>query len=255
MVAVYKSIKISVHDHIGFLTFNRPEQLNAMNREMMNEIIRGIKTLNEDETVKVAVITGNGRAFMAGADIKEYATQTPEQFKSFQKLGLQLYSGIEEAPKPWIAAVNGFALGGGFEIALACDLIIASKAAKMGLPEVFLSLVPGGGATQRLVQKIGLNRVKEMLYFGGQYSSDQLFNWGIVNLLCDDELFEEEVFKYAKKLSRRPLNSVKELKKLAQLSLTSIPFEKKLEEEGEVVFDLFHQEEAKSAIAKFIDKI
>lgn len=119
--------------------------------------------------------------------------------------------------------------------------MIASKAAKMGLPEVFLSLVPGGGGTQRLVQKIGLNRVKEMLYFGGgQYSSDQLFNWGgIVNLVCDDELFEEEVFKYAKKLSRRPLNSVKELKKLAQLSLTSIPFEKKLEEEGEAVFDLF----------------
>lgn len=110
MVAAYKSIKISVHDHIGFLTFNRPEQLNAMNREMMNEIIMGIKTLNEDETVKVAVITGNGRAFMAGADIKEYATQTPEQFKAFQKLGLQLYSGIEEAPKPWIAAVNALPL-------------------------------------------------------------------------------------------------------------------------------------------------
>ncbi|MCL4153139.1 UNVERIFIED_CONTAM: hypothetical protein GTU68_026890, partial [Idotea baltica] len=142
-----------------------------MNREMMNEIIEGIEAVNSNENIHVAVIRGEGRAFMAGADIKEYADQTPEAFKSFQDCGIQLYKSIEEAPKPWIAAVNGFALGGGFEIALSCDMILASSTAKMGLPEVFLSLVPGGGGTQRLIQKIGINRAKELLFFGGQYSA------------------------------------------------------------------------------------
>jgi len=176
----FKTIKVEITDKIAVLKFNRPEQLNAMNRQMMDEIIEAIHWINENEETSVAVIYGEGRAFMAGADIKEYGNQTAEEFISFQEKGKLLYESIENASKPWIAAVNGFALGGGFEIALSCDLILASEQAKMGLPEVFLSLIPGGGGTQRLIQKIGINRVKEMLFFGAQYDSNTLYEWGIV---------------------------------------------------------------------------
>ena len=172
MNKTFKHIIVKSEDKIGFLIFNRPTQLNAMNREMMDEIIEAIRLINTDDSINVGVITGSGRAFMAGADIKEYGDQTLEEFKSFQDRGIKLYETIENASKPWIAAVNGFALGGGFEIALSCDMILASATAKMGLPEVFLSLVPGGGGTQRLIQKVGINRAKELLFFGGQYTAE-----------------------------------------------------------------------------------
>ena len=250
----YKNITVAITADIAVLRFDRPDQLNAMNRVMMDEIISGIEAINKSDKALVGVITGNGRAFMAGADIKEYASQTPEQFKSFQERGIKLYESIENAPKPWIAAVNGFALGGGFEIALACDMILASESAKMGLPEVFLSLVPGGGGTQRLIQKIGINRVKEMLFTGGQYTADALYDWGIVNHVFKADEFDEEVFRFAEKLTRRPPKAIKQLKRLAHLSLSSMPFDQKIEEEGKAVTELFYSKEAQKAIKDFIDK-
>lgn len=254
MDTIYKNITLAWDKAIATLTFNRPNQLNAMNREMMDEIIHGIQAINANKDIRVAIITGNGRAFMAGADIKEYGTQTPEQFKAFQDRGIELYDAIEKAPIPWIAAVNGFALGGGFEIALSCDMILASETAKMGLPEVFLSLVPGGGGTQRLVQKIGINRVKEMLFTGGQYEASTLLDWGVVNHVFPEEEFRESVFRFAGKLTRRPSAALEQLKKLAQLSLAPIPFEDKIAKEGQTVTELFYSEEAKEAIQDFMNK-
>jgi enoyl-CoA hydratase/carnithine racemase len=250
----FRNIDIKIHGQVAILRFNRPEQLNAMNREMMDEIIAGIEQVNQTEDVLVGVITGNGRAFMAGADIKEYANQTPEEFQSFQEKGTELYRCIEEAPKPWLAAVNGFALGGGFEIALACDMILASQSSKMGLPEVFLSLVPGGGGTQRLIQKIGINRTKEILFTGAQFTSSTFEDWGIVNHVYEDSKFEDEVLDFANKLARRPTKAIGELKKLANLSLSPIDFNKKIAEEGRVVLDLFYRDEAQKAIQKFMAK-
>lgn len=254
MTKIFKNIIVKSEDSIGYLIFDRPKQLNAMNHEMMGEIIEAIQMLNLDPSVNVGVITGSDRAFMAGADIKEYANQSTDQFEAFQEQGKLLYASIEHAPIPWIAAVNGFALGGGFEIALACDLIIAKKSAKMGLPEIFLCLIPGGGGTQRLTQKIGINRAKEVLFTGKQYDSKTLYEWGIVNLLAEDESFEKEVSDFAKKLSRRPKKALRELKRLANLSITPIPFQQRLEEEGQTVAKLFMDPEAKEAIQKFIKK-
>ncbi|GAB5553586.1 MAG: enoyl-CoA hydratase-related protein [Saprospiraceae bacterium] len=250
----YQTIIVELIDEIGFIQFNRPEQLNAMNRVMMDEIIAGIEAINTNDQARVGVITGQGRAFMAGADIKEYGQQTLEQFQSFQKKGESLYARLEHAPQPWIAAVNGFALGGGFEIPLACDLILASDQAKMGLPEVFLNLVPGGGGTQRLIQKIGINRVKEMLFTGGQYDAQTLFNWGLVNRVFKAESFEREVLQFAAKLSRRPMEALEQLKKLAYLSLSPASFKDKIEAEGLAVTQLFYSEAAQQAIQNFIDK-
>ena len=250
----FKHIVLKTEGNIGYLVFNRPTQLNAMNREMMDEIIKAILIINADDSINVGVITGSERAFMAGADIKEYGNQTLEQFDAFQKKGIQLYDAIEKADIPWIAAVNGFALGGGFEIAMACDLIIAKTSAKMGLPEVFLSLVPGGGGTQRLAQKIGINRAKEVLFTGGQYSAKTFHDWGVVNLLVEDEAFDVEVSKLAGKLGRRPKTAIKELKRLANLSITHPSFQQHIEEEGKTVARLFLDEEAQEAILNFIKK-
>ena len=254
MVNSYEHIEILIEDDLAFLIFNRPDQLNAMNRKMMGEIIKGIEEINLNEKVKVAIIQGKGRAFMAGADIKEYGSQTPEEFRSFQDNGKKLYESIEGASKPWIAAVDGFALGGGCEIALSCDLILASSRSRMGLPEVHLSLIPGGGGTQRLTEKVGINRAKEMLFTGGQYSATELHNWGVVNRVFDDENFEEEVQAFAKKLTRRSTQSIAQLKRLAQLSLTSTPFDDRIDEEARIVEQLFLTDEARQAIQAFISK-
>ncbi|MCG8310113.1 MAG: enoyl-CoA hydratase/isomerase family protein [Cytophagales bacterium] len=250
----YTHIEILIESDLAYLVFNRPGRLNAMNRKMMTEIIGGIEEINLNEQVKVAVIKGKGRAFMAGADIKEYAIQTPEEFKAFQENGKKLYNLIEQSPKPWIAAVDGFALGGGCEIALSCDLILASERSKLGLPEVHLSLIPGGGGTQRLIQKVGINRAKEMLFTGGQYAALELYNWGIVNRVFENENFTEEVRAFAMKLARRSTQSLAQLKRLTQLSLTNMPFEERIDEEGRTVEQLFLTVEAQQAIEAFISK-
>lgn len=250
----YRNINIDIKEQVAVLSFNRPEQLNAMNREMMDEIIEGIAYVNQEKDILVGVITGKGRAFMAGADIKEYAHQTPEEFQAFQERGTTLYQYIENAPQPWLAAVNGFALGGGFEIALACDMIVASESSKMGLPEVFLNLVPGGGGTQRLIQKIGMNRAKELLFTGGQFTSFTLKDWGIVNHVYEDAEFQKGVLDFANKLARRPSRAIEQLKKLANLSLLPIDFDQRIAEEGKVVKELFYSEEAQQAIQQFMDK-
>lgn len=253
-VKTFKTIEVEITDKIAVLKFNRAAQLNAMNRQMMDEIIEGILWINSNEDINTAIITGEGRAFMAGADIKEYGNQTSEEFDAFQEKGKELYDAIENASKPWIAAVNGFALGGGFEIALSCDFILASEDAKMGLPEVFLSLIPGGGGTQRLIQKIGVNRVKEMLFLGGQYDAKSLKDWGIVNAVFSSDNFLAEAMDYAGKLSRRPKQSIAQLKRLVNLSLTATPFEERINNEARTVKELYLHEEAQKAIQNFIKK-
>ncbi|WP_339740704.1 enoyl-CoA hydratase/isomerase family protein [uncultured Sunxiuqinia sp.] len=250
----FTTIQIEIIDKIAVLKFNRPEQLNAMNRQMMDEIIEAIQWINSNEETAVALIFGEGRAFMAGADIKEYGTQTAEEFESFQEKGKQLYESIENASKPWIAAVNGFALGGGFEIALSCDLIVASGSAIMGLPEVFLSLIPGGGGTQRLIQKVGINRVKEMLFLGAQFDAATMYSWGIVNRVFIGDDFFAQAMDFAGKLSRRSESSVAQLKRLANLSLQHIRFDEKINDEARTVKALYLTEEAQTAIQNFIKK-
>lgn len=254
MEKIYKNIVVKIENGIAILKFNRPEQLNAMNRQMMDEIIDAIHSINGNKTVKVAIVTGEGRAFMAGADIKEYGNQTSNEFDAFQEKGIQLYEGVEKASIPWIAAVNGYALGGGFEIALACDMILARKDATMGLPEVFLSLIPGGGGTQRLIQKIGINRVKEMLFTGASISACQLYDWGIVNRVIDKLEFWNQVMDFANKLSRRSSASIAELKRLANMSMSETPFERRIKDEAQTVKRLYLSQEAQAAIQNFIKK-
>jgi enoyl-CoA hydratase/carnithine racemase len=250
----YTTIALKQRDGIATLVLNRPDFLNAMNRAMMDEIIDALTEIINNSSIRVAVITGTGRAFMAGADIKEYAVQSPEQFKDFQQNGIKLYRLIEESAIPFIAAVNGFALGGGLEIALACDFIIAADTAKLGLPEVHLGLIPGGGGTQRLLYKIGMSRVKEMLMLGNTYAAKQMLEWGLVNKVVADEELVDAVYETADKLKRRPAQSLTAFKNLLHPSAIEQSFAERIGKEGVEVFNLFYTPVAQDLIKKFTEK-
>lgn len=251
---LFDTIKLTIGDGVATLVFNRPDQLNAMNDCMMREIIEALKIIGADTSVAVAVIRGEGRAFMAGADIKEYAARSVTAFNAFQQQGTELYELIENAPMPFIAAVNGYALGGGLEIALACDFIIAAESARLGLPEVHLGLIPGGGGIQRLLQRTGLNRLKEIVLLGGSHPAHQFHDWGIVNVLAADDAFDALVEQWVEKLKRRPRQSVAALKELLRPECTELPFAARLDREKAALERLFLTTGAKELIQAFISK-
>lgn len=218
----YTAIGFSITDGLARLVFNRPDQLNAMNRVMMEEIIEALGTINNDPEVRAGLITGAGKAFMAGADIKEYARQTEAEFDAFQTRGRELYAAIEGNAKPIVAAVNGYAFGGGLEIVLACDLVVAAQGAKLGLPEITLGLIPGGGGTQRLPRKIGLNRANELLMTGRTVTAGDLHDWGVVNAVYSREAFEAEAEAFARRLTDKPMAAQRVLKQLSRLAAGSM---------------------------------
>ena len=167
----------------AIIRLNRESKLNALNRFIFDALTGHLDEIARDESCSVAILTGTGRAFCAGADIGEYWKRSGSAFREFQYRGRQLHDQIERNPKPVIAAVNGFAFGGGFELALVCDLIVASERAQFALPEPALGLVPGGGGTQRLPRMIGQNRAKEILLTGRRISAREAYEWGIVNAI------------------------------------------------------------------------
>ena len=251
---MYRYLSLKKENGTAVIQFLRPNQLNAMNREFMNEIADSLKDCFEDPAVKVLILTGSGRAFMAGADIKEYAAQTDAEFVAFQNKGTEIYEAIENSNKPVIAAVNGFALGGGFEICLACDIVIAEKNAKFGLPEVNIGLNPGGGGTQRLIQKVSMNRAKEILFFGGQYTAEQMLDWGIINDVVEGDELLERAEALSAKLQRRSLEAIGEMKALLNVSVSPRGIDERRDIEIQTLFGLFHTEQAKTRIAAFTNK-
>jgi enoyl-CoA hydratase/carnithine racemase len=220
----YKHILLEIKNHIAWLTFNRPGQLNAMNAQMMDEIIRALGEVNVAGIgeVRVAVITGAGKAFMAGADIKEYAQQTQAEFEAFQTKGRNLYAAIEGNAKPVIAAINGYAFGGGLEIALACDMMVAAEGAKMGLPEIKLNLIPGGGGTQRLARKLGTNLANEMIMTGATVTAEEMLRHGLVNHIYPSDEFLEKVGAFASLFTDKEPDRLQAIKQLTRLGASTV---------------------------------
>jgi len=177
----YELLTLSVADRIATVTFNRPDKLNALNDATFVELARAIEEIRGREDVGGVILTGAGRAFVAGADISELAKMTPAGAKWRARRGQTVFRALETLPKPVIAAVNGFALGGGCELAMACHLRIASEAAKFGQPEVKLGIVPGYGGTQRLPRLVGRGRALQLLLTGEQIDAQEAFRIGLVN--------------------------------------------------------------------------
>lgn len=179
----YKNLIINHEKGIATIFINRPEKLNALNKETIQELHEALKSAKENENIRVLILTGNGeKAFVAGADISEFADFSAVQGASLAANGQQiLFDYIENFPKPIIAAINGFALGGGLELAMACHFRIASENAKMGLPEVSLGVIPGYGGTQRLPQLVGKGRAMEMIMTAALINAETAKNYGLVN--------------------------------------------------------------------------
>jgi enoyl-CoA hydratase len=194
----YKNILLSVEGDIGMLTINRPKALNALNIETLEEIQKGIQEIKQASTLKVLIITGAGeKAFVAGADIAEMKGMSPIEALNFSRMGHLTLKMIQDLDRPVLAAVNGFALGGGTEIALACDFIYASENAKFGLPEVTLGIFPGFGGTQRLPRLIGKGKAKELIFSGKMISAQEALQMGIVNRVIPLASLIEETKKAA----------------------------------------------------------
>jgi enoyl-CoA hydratase len=198
----YKNILISSEGEIGILTINRPKALNALNIETLKEIQTGIQEIGNDTAIKVVIITGTGeKAFVAGADILEMKGMNSVEALNFSKRGHLTLKMIQDLDRPVIAAVNGFALGGGAELALACDFIYASDNSKFGLPEVTLGVFPGFGGTQRLPRLIGKGMAKEMILTGKMITAQEALQIGLVNKVVPQAALMEEAKKVAAQIA------------------------------------------------------
>ena len=199
----YNNIIVEKKDGIGYIKINRPKVLNALNQETIKEITNAIVELENDKKIKVVILTGEGKAFIAGADISAMADMTPLEAKEFAELGHNMLNKIENSRLPFIAAINGYALGGGCETLMACDIVIAGKSAKIGQPEINLGIHPGFGGTQRLPRLVGRMKAKELLLTGLNLSAEEAQSIGLINMVVDDEKLMEEAEKLANQIASK----------------------------------------------------
>jgi len=191
----YENIIFEKEENISVITFNRPEAMNALNNQTRAEFASAIDEVTADDEIKVLILTGNGKAFVAGSDIKEFNKTTPYAAHNIRRLGEM----VEKLEKPVIAAVNGFCLGGGCEIAMGCDIIIASEKAKFGQTEINIGIIPGGGGTQRLPRLIGACRAKELIFTGDIIRAEEADRLGLVNRVVP----MDELMPAAKELAKK----------------------------------------------------
>ncbi len=249
----FENLLLEFIEQTAVITINRPEQLNALNKKTIEELHQCLQDLKNNAQVRVIVITGAGeKAFVAGADIKEFVHFTPEEGKKLSAEGHQkLFNFVEAYPKPIIAAINGFALGGGLELAMACHLRIASENAKMGLPEVTLGLIPGYGGTQRLTQLIGKGKALELMLSANMINAVEGLQWGLVNHVVP---LSELIIKALELSSKMSKNSPLALSKVLEAVHQGTFNGQALENEIQLFSDCFGTADFKEGTSAFIEK-
>ena len=215
----YEILKTEIQDEVAVVTISRPEAMNALNSKFFEEMNSLLDDMAKNNDVKVIVLTGEGKAFVAGADISEMVNMNSEQGKSFSKKGQETFNKIENLDKPVIAAVNGFALGGGCELAMATDFRIASKMAKFGQPEVNLGLIPGYAGTQRLSRIVGLSNALYLLYTADMITADDALRMGLVQKVVEPEELLTAAIAIAKKIASKGPDAVKKVKHVTRKGL------------------------------------
>jgi len=216
----YETLMSERKEAVSWITLQRPKALNALNRRVLEELDDALRAFERDPESRVCVLTGAGeKAFVAGADISEMAGMTPLEAQAFCRLGQEVFLRIESIEKPVVAAVNGYALGGGCELALACDLVFASEKAQFGQPEINIGIIPGFGGTQRLPKAVGMWRAREWIYLGEMITAQRAFEIGLVNRVFPQERLLEEVENIARKLSEKPPVALAQAKKAIQKGL------------------------------------
>lgn len=239
---------------IAVLTFNRPEKMNALSTALLNRLEALLGEIANDDGVRVVILTGAGdKAFIAGADISEYNDQTFDQFVDYQFYGRRLFSMLDAFPKPTIGAINGYALGGGFEIALCCDILIASTNARFGLPEGLLGLSPGGGGTQRLTRALGRYVAADVLLSARRLSAERAYALGLVAEVAEPAALMDAALDKARYVLKVAPLSAREMKRLMRDGLdASLATGWAMEQE--VLFRLYHSQDAAEGIRAFVEK-
>ena len=252
-MSTYETITVEKRGAVAVLTINRPDKLNALNMQVHTEGVAALDELKRDDEVRVLVITGSGeKSFIAGADISEFTKQTPvTQRDLFNEK--TLFNSIDTFPKPVIAMVNGFCLGGGNELALACDLRICSENAKFSQPEINLGIIPGGGGTQRLTNLIGEGRAMEMILTGDMIDAQTALNFGLVNHVYPAAELEAKTMDLANKIAEKApiaLQLIKEAVKFASRS----SLDEGLRREVDLFAICFSTEDKQEGVSAFLEK-
>ena len=247
----HELVLTETHGRVGLITLNRPEAMNALNNQLMRELMDALEAFDKNDAIGAMVITGNEKAFAAGADIKEMADKSIEQMMDRDHVAI--FGRIRTIRKPVIAPVSGWALGAGCEDALSCDMIVASESAKFGQPEINIGVIPGAGGTQRLTRALGKVIAMEMILNDRRLTAQEAYQFGLVNRVVPVERYLEEALKLAQEIAGRAPVAVRAAKKMINQA-----FERTLAdgltEEKQEFYNLFATEDQKEGMQAFIEK-
>jgi enoyl-CoA hydratase len=247
----FENVIVEKDGAIGVVTLNRPQALNALSYGLVKDLSLAMQELDRDKEVRVIIVTGGEKVFAAGADIKEMADRGPFDERIHERLGYR--DQINKITKPVIAAVSGFALGGGCELAMSCDMIIASESARFGQPEVNLGIIPGSGGTQRLTRLVGKHRAMELVLTGDIINAVNAERFGLVNRVVPVELLLEEAKSVAKKIAAKPALAIREAKE-AVLKAANSSLDEGLDFERKAFYLLFASEDRTEGMKAFLEK-
>ncbi len=248
---VYQNIQVSKEGNVATVQLNRPKVLNALSSELMVELVNALEELDRDQSVHTIILTGGANVFAAGADLREMAEATPVDLVLGRRF--ELWDRIRQIAKPIVAAVSGYCLGGGNELAMNCDIIIASETASFGQPEVNVGIMPGAGGTQRLTRAVGKYKAMEMILTGKPMSAEEAYRAGLVNRVVPVESLMVEAKKLANEIASKPTISVRAAKE-AMLRAQDTTLEVGLEFERRAFYMLFATEDGKEGMKAFLEK-
>ncbi len=247
----YQNIVASQKDHVGIIQLNRPKVLNALSFDLMGELVNALEAFDADEAIRAIILTGNSTAFSAGADLKEIADATSEDAKVRERF--QLWDRIKAVRKPIIAAVSGFAFGGGCELVMSCDIIVAAETARFGQPEVKVGVMPGAGGTQRLTWAVGKYKAMEMVLTGSSINAREAEGLGLVSRVVPDGFALEDAKKLANEISLLPPIAIRSAKE-SVLRAFETSLKDGLQQERESFFRLLSTEDKAEGIKAFMEK-
>ena len=247
----YEMILAEIRGRVGLITFNRPQAMNAFNNQLLRELMDALDSFDKDDEIGAMVITGNEKAFAAGADIKEMADKSIQQIMDTDHVAL--FGRIRTIRKPVIAAVSGYALGGGCEIALSCDLVVVSESAKFGQPEITIGVIPGAGGTQRLTRAVGKVIAMEMILNNRTLTAQEAYQFGMVNRVVSVGDYLNEALSLADEIAARAPLAVRAAKQMINQSFERF-LSDGLAQEKQAFYNLFASEDQKEGMQAFIEK-
>lgn len=250
----YQNVVVEINQQVAWVTINRPKALNALNPDTINELSCAMNTLEQHSCVKVIVLTGSGdKAFVAGGDLALMQTYSPLQARNFAIQVAALFERIEQSTRVIIAAINGYALGGGCELAMACDLRLVAAQAKLGQPEINLGIIPGWGGTQRLPRLIGVSRAKELMFTGEMIGAQRALEIGLVDQVCEQSELYSRTQELAQTIASKPQTAIRLIKEAVHNGM-EMDKQKAIRYEADLFALCFTTEDQREGMSAFLEK-